>query len=141
MAAALPSILGTCTIASDRFCGSGRAVRSHPSARGRMERPVEEPEFLRELRARSQAEGGVFRTAQGDLAVFDPEAAQRVNAANYADLTLPDKLTDLLRGRSGDPVSWKQVRAAWTAQMRRLSDAEGIERLAGRMTDLLDGRL
>jgi cytochrome P450 len=106
-----------------------------------MEEAVDEPELLRELRARSLAEGGVFRTAQGDLAVFDPELAQRVNAANYADLTLPDKLTDLLRGRSGDPVSWKQVRVAWTAQMRKLSDAEGIEQLAGRMTGLLDERL
>jgi cytochrome P450 len=106
-----------------------------------MAAPIEEPDFLRELRSRSSAERGVFRTGTGELAVFDPEAAQRVNAANYGDLTLPDKLADLLRGRAGEPVSWKQVRAAWTAQMRRLSDAEGIGRLAARMSDLLDGQL
>jgi cytochrome P450 len=93
------------------------------------------------MRARSRAEGGVFRTPEGELAVFDPEVAQKINALNFADLTLPDKLADLVRGRQGDPVSWKEVRSAFVAQLRRLSDAEGIGRLAGRMRELIDERL
>ena len=106
-----------------------------------MDRAPEEVEFVTEMRARSLAEGGVFWTPEGELAVFDPETAQKVNAINFGDLTLPDKLADLVRGRKGDPVSWRQVRSAWIAQLRRLSDAEGIGRLAERMRALIDERL
>ena len=106
-----------------------------------MDRAPEEVDFVRDMRARSQAEGGVFRTPEGELAVFDPEVAQKINALNFADLTLPDKLADLVRGRQGDPVSWKEVRSAFVAQLRRLSDAEGIGHLAGRMRELIDERL
>jgi cytochrome P450 len=102
---------------------------------------ADELDVLRELRARCHAEGGVFWIAPGELGVFDPEAAQRVNAANFADLTLPDKLADLLRGRQGEAVSWKRVRAAWLAQLRRCADAAGVAGLAARMAELLDERL
>jgi cytochrome P450 len=100
-----------------------------------------EQDILRDLRARSYAEGGVFWVSDDELAVFDPDAAQQINALNFSDLALPDKLGDLLRGRTGKPFYWKQIRAAWTAQMRRLSGAEGIGQLAARMSDLLDERL
>jgi cytochrome P450 len=106
-----------------------------------MDRAPEEVDFVRDMRARNRAEGGVFRTPEGELAVFDPEVAQKVNALNFADLTLPDKLADLVRGRKGDPVSWKEVRSALIAQLRRLSDAEGIGRLDARMRELVDERL
>ncbi|MEA2562730.1 MAG: hypothetical protein QOH06_4234 [Acidobacteriota bacterium] len=106
-----------------------------------MDRAPEEVDFVRDMRARNRTEGGVFWTPEGELAVFDPEVAQRVNAINFGDLTLPDKLTDVLRRRKGDPVSWKQVRSAWIAQLRRLSDAEGIGQLAERMRGLIDERL
>lgn len=100
-----------------------------------------ELDVLRELRARSYAEGGVFWVGDDELAVFEPEMAQQVNAVNFEDLALPDRLSDLLRGRTSPPFHWKQVRAVWLAQMRRLSDPEGIGRLAGRMSALLDERL
>lgn len=100
-----------------------------------------EQDVLRDLRARSYAEGGVFWVSEDELAVFDPEAAQQINGRNFHDLVLPDKLGDALRGRSGKPFYWKQVRAAWTAQMRRLSDADGLAQLAARMNELLDERL
>ena len=102
---------------------------------------LEERDFVREMRTRSTAEDGIVWTDDGELGVFDPDAAQKVNALNFSSLTLPDKLADLLRGRSGQPVSWKQVRAAWIAQLRRQSDAEGIRQLAARMGALLDQRL
>jgi cytochrome P450 len=100
-----------------------------------------ELDILRDLRARSYAEGGVFWLDDQELAVFDPVMAQQVNALNFADLALPDKLGDLLRGRAGKPFYWKQLRAVWIAQMRRLSDAERLGRLANRMSALLDERL
>lgn len=103
--------------------------------------PPEETELVGEMRARNRAEGGVFWAGDDMLAVFDAEAAQRANAINFRDLTLPDKLADVVRGRAGDPVSWKGVRAAWIAQLRRLADAEGIGQLDGRMAGLLEERL
>jgi cytochrome P450 len=106
-----------------------------------MAAPLEELQVVRELRARSYAEGGVFWIRDGELAVFDPHAAHQVNACNFGDLIMPDKLADVLRGRTGEPVSWKQIRAAWMAQLRRMSDAEGIARLAAHMSELLDERL
>jgi cytochrome P450 len=102
---------------------------------------VEELDVLRDLRARSYAGSGVFWIRDGELGVFEPEAAQRLNAANFRDLTLPDRLLDLLLRRRSIPVSWKKVRAAWIAQLRNVADGEGIARLATRMADLLDQRL
>jgi cytochrome P450 len=100
-----------------------------------------ERDVLRDLRQRSYAEGGVFWISDGELGVFDPGMAQQINALNFKDLTLPDKLGDLLRGRSSPPFYWQRVRAVWTAQMRRLADGEGIGQLAARMRGLLDERL
>jgi cytochrome P450 len=100
-----------------------------------------ESNFAREMRTRSQVEGGVFWIRDGQLAVFEPEAAQKIHALDFGDLTLPDKLEDLVRGRKGEPVSWKNVRAGWLAQMRRLSEAEAVARLADRMAALIDERL
>lgn len=105
-----------------------------------MAAPTEELEFVREMRTRCAAEGGVFWQAPDVLAVFDAEAAQKANSANFRDMTLPDKLADLVQGRAGDPVTWKSVRAAWMAQLRHLSGAEGVGRLAERMAGLLDER-
>ncbi|HEX8698263.1 MAG TPA: cytochrome P450 [Myxococcaceae bacterium] len=100
-----------------------------------------ESDFAREMRTRSQSEGGVFWIREGVLGVFEAEAAQKIHALDFGDLTLPDKLEDLLRGRKGEPVSWKNVRAGWLTQMRRLSDAEAVARLADRMAGLLEERL
>lgn len=106
-----------------------------------MANAPDEIDFIRELRTRCRAEGGVFRAPGGELGVFEPEAAQKVHALNFADLTLPEKLEDLLRVREGEPVSWKQVRAAYLTRIRSLSEAEAIARLAERMGQLLEQRL
>lgn len=108
-----------------------------------MDRPPEDLEldFVREMRTRRDREGGVFWHTDDVLAVFDAASAQKINAVNFKDLTLPGKLTDLLRGREGDPVSWRQVRAAWVAPLRVLSGPEGVAPLAERMGRLLDERL
>jgi len=106
-----------------------------------MATELEESDFAREMRTRSQAEGGVFWVREGELGVFEPAAAQKIHTLDFADLTLPEKLEDLLRGRKGEPVSWKNVRAAWLAQMRRLSEGEAVRRLADRMIQQIEGRL
>lgn len=101
----------------------------------------EEVDFVREMRTRSCAEGNIFWATEDELAIFDPEAAQKINAVNFGDLTLPDKLADVVRRRKGDPVSWTQVRSAMSSQLRLQSDAAGIGRLAACMRKLLDERL
>src|SRR5687768_13756519 len=101
----------------------------------------EESDFVREMRTRCQAEGGVFWIQEGQLGVFEPEAARKIHALNFGDLTLPDKLEDLLRGRAGESVSWKHVRAALLTQLRRLSDAGAVAQLSARMGALIDERL
>jgi len=106
-----------------------------------MDPSILESEFVHEMRTRTAAEGGVFWREDDVLAVFEAEAAQKINALNFGDLILPEKLADLLRGREGEPFSWKQVRAAWIAQLRRLGDAEGVGQLAARMQGLLEERL
>ena len=102
---------------------------------------AEESDFARQMRTRSKTEGDVFWIGEGKLGVFEPEAAQKTHAIDFGDLTLPDKLEDLLLGRKGEPVSWKNVRAAWLTQMRRLSEGAAVRRLADRMSQLLDERL
>lgn len=106
-----------------------------------MAAPSEEIDFVREMRSRMSTEGGAFWASDDVLAVFDAELAQKVNAINFRNMILPDKLADLLRGRTGEPVLWKEIRAAWLAQMRHLVDAESIGQLAVRMTGLLEERL
>ncbi|MDX1998650.1 MAG: cytochrome P450 [Thermoanaerobaculia bacterium] len=106
-----------------------------------MAKAVLEVDFVGEVRERRAKEGGVFRTSDGELAVFDPQAAQRINALNFADLTLPDKLLDVVRGKPGDPVSWKLVRSALSSRLADLSAGPALESLAGRMAALLDERL
>ncbi|MET9002283.1 cytochrome P450 [Amycolatopsis sp. NPDC004169] len=96
-------------------------------------------DVLRDLRGPSAAAGGVFWRA-GLLMVFDADAAEQANADNYADLTLPDRLRDLLLRRPSTPVSWKRVRAAWLAQLRTLSGAAGLAALDARMDALLGAR-
>lgn len=78
--------------------------------------------------------------SDGVLAVFDPVAAQAVNARNFAELVLPEKLSDLLLRREGEKVRWQELRDAWLSQIRRLSSGEELEKLALRMAALLDER-
>jgi cytochrome P450 len=97
-------------------------------------------DVLRDLRGPSAAAGGVFWRTERQLMVFDADAAAQANADNYADLTLPDRLRDLLLRRPSTPVSWKRVRSAWLAQLRTLSGEDGLAALDARMDSLLRAR-
>jgi cytochrome P450 len=97
-------------------------------------------DVLRDLRGPSAAAGGVFWQTERQLMVFDADAAAQANTDNYADLTLPDRLRDLLLRRPSTPVSWKRVRSAWLAQLRTLSGEEGLAALDARMDSLLRAR-
>ncbi|GIH03214.1 cytochrome P450 [Rhizocola hellebori] len=97
------------------------------------------PDRLRELRRRRAIEGNIFRISPDTIAVFDADIAARINAINFRDQEVPDPIGDLLAGRR-EPVSWKQIRAAWGPVLRRLTGAEAVTALYERMDALLAQR-
>ena len=92
-----------------------------------------EVQSVQTLRRRRREEGRIFWNGEDQLAVLDPPVVQRLEAANFADLTMFDDVADVVRGKTSAPFDWTRLRAAWTVQMRRLVDADGLRRLAGRM--------
>jgi cytochrome P450 len=101
-----------------------------------------EVEMVASLRRRRREEGRVFwndgrHTGQETLVVLDPQAAQRLEAENFADLTMLDDVADVIRNRPSERVDWGTLRAAWIGQMRHLTDAESLRQLARRMDDFL----
>lgn len=106
-----------------------------------MKTHIKESDFVRNTRVRRSTEGDVFWVRDDELMVLDADVAQRVHALNFAELTLPDRLVDLLRRRKSIAVSWTEVRTAWLAQLQRMSDSDGIRRIEERMTALLDVRV
>jgi cytochrome P450 len=103
-----------------------------------MDATVQANRFVEDVRRRCYGGERVFWLGEGELGVFDVDAAETVNAANYADLTLPDRLGDLLRGRAGAPLSWQRMRSAWAVRLRELSSAPATRRLADDMAGVLD---
>ncbi|GAA1353938.1 cytochrome P450 [Saccharothrix algeriensis] len=101
----------------------------------------EDPDLLANLRAPNAEHGGVFRHGDGRLMVFDADAASRANAENFADLTLPDRFVDRIRGRRSPAVSWRQVRSLWLSRLRVYGEESRLRALADRMAAVLDGRL
>jgi cytochrome P450 len=95
---------------------------------------------VRELREKSWAHDGVFWLGPGHLAVFDPDMAERINALNSDDLILPDRLSDAVRGRTGEPFDWREIRKVWTGQLRRINGPDGLRRLWSAMGDELERR-
>lgn len=93
---------------------------------------------MERIRSQRSEQGPVFWIEKDILAVFDARAAQRLDAANFADLTLQDGLSDTLLGRSSEPVTWNQLRSAWSTRMRALTSPAGLRDLATRMNILLD---
>lgn len=89
--------------------------------------------FIEDMRRRCYGGEGVFWLSESDLGVFDADAAEAINAANYRDLTLPDKLGDMLRGRASAPLSWQRLRSAWAVRLRDLSTPEASRRLSDTM--------
>ncbi|MEL7060089.1 MAG: cytochrome P450 [Acidobacteriota bacterium] len=93
------------------------------------------------LRARMHADPrGVFAIGKG-YGVLDPQWAQRVNAENFADTTMSDRLVDLLRGRSSPRVAWKDVRTAWVPNLKKLAEPAAVEALERRLRTNLEERL
>lgn len=94
---------------------------------------------MRQLRERWRRGEDTFHVGDG-LAVLDPGTAQRINADNFHDAELPDRLVDLLRFRRSPPVPWKKVRAAWAGPLKKLVGAEHVAALDRRLHRLTEER-
>ncbi|WP_101392092.1 cytochrome P450 [Streptomyces sp. TLI_146] len=106
-----------------------------------MTTPHHPTDFLHDLRTRSAAEGGVFWINDNLLAVFEPDAARKVSAANWQGLLMSDRFVDMIRRRRSTPVPWSRVRAEWRTQLHTLATAEHHAGLITRMQRTIDGHL
>lgn len=100
-------------------------------------RTITETDKVQQFRRRRREEGPVFWEREDALAVLDPRIAQRLEALNYADLTMFDDVADVLRGRESAPFDWHRLRQAWLGRMRSLNDADGLRAIAARMDAIL----
>ena len=93
---------------------------------------------LRALFDSVERDGLVIRRPGGDVSIFDPVIAARVEAANTEALYVGDSLLDRLRRRGARArVPWSDVRAALIEQNRRLSVPRKVEALHERMRAFL----
>jgi cytochrome P450 len=106
-----------------------------------MTSPHHATDFLHDLRLRSAAEGGVFWIDDKRLAIFEPAAARTVSNANWRGFVMPDRLVDVVRRRHSREIRWTRVRAAWLAQLHRLTTAEQTASMIERMAAVIDERL
>lgn len=102
---------------------------------------IVETEHLRALRARRREEGPIFRVGEKFCALLDADTVQRVEAANFADLTMHDGFVDTVRGRHSGEFSWARLRSAWSKQMRHLTAPDSLRGLAQRMSEVLDAQV
>ncbi len=112
---------------------SARRMSCGQLKRETMQQPVQVPEIFRRLQQRSENEGGLFWTSPEELCVFEPRAAQEFNRRNFADSTLSDRWIDLLLRRPSPPVTWQELRVAWTDQLRHMVSGAASGQLAQAM--------
>jgi cytochrome P450 len=108
-----------------------------------MKKPARENPFISELRERCGNEGDMFwlDSEKSNLVAFDPQIAKQINLDNFADLTIPDKLSDELKGKSGCPFSWSEIKGSWFKKMQFHTQPNDLEQLTNRMTELIDQHL
>ena len=105
-----------------------------------MSTPIHDSPLLAHLRAEQEQGRDTVRTPRG-MVVLDPELVPKVNAANFTDTTLPDRLVDLLRGRKSPEVQWSTVRSAWIGNLQRLSEPQQVAALEARLRAQIEIRL
>lgn len=76
------------------------------------------PPHIQALLTRIRAGERNIRFSEQQYGAFDAEAARGLNQANYADLTMPPRVSDILLRRSSPSVSWQQIRQLWLSQLK-----------------------
>jgi len=91
------------------------------------------------VRRRIATEGRVLPVIGESLGIFDPAVIAKLDRANFADLHMPPRLADAIRGAPDRcPVLWKDVRALLFEQTRKLNTPETLRRLHGDMVRAVD---
>lgn len=98
--------------------------------------PVESPQIT-ELKQRCHGGEENFSLNEQTTCIFSAAAAKTVSKQNYADLTLPDRLIDLLLRRKSAAVSWQEVRKLWLDTLRNTSSAEALQHMHAEMAAYL----
>lgn len=76
------------------------------------------PPHIQALLTRVRAGERNIRFSSQQYGAFDAEAARKLSQANYADLTMPPRVLDILLRRPSPAVSWQQIRQLWLAQLK-----------------------
>ncbi|MCL1035691.1 cytochrome P450 [Shewanella submarina] len=76
------------------------------------------PPHIQALLARIRAGERNIRFSDQQYGAFDADAARGLNQANYADLTMPPRVSDILLHRSSPTVSWQQIRQLWLGLLK-----------------------
>ncbi|WP_299494551.1 cytochrome P450 [uncultured Shewanella sp.] len=108
-----------------------------------MSPTAKKPPFIRKLLHRCETEGNIFfiDPQNTTLGIFDPTVAKQINSDNYNDLTIPEKLSDQIKGQIGCPFSWATIRDAWQKAMQHPLQANELTKLTEHMSQLIDKQL
>ena len=108
-----------------------------------MSPTAKKPPFIRKLLHRCETEGNIFfiDPQNTTLGIFDPTVAKQINSDNYNDLTIPEKLSDQIKGQVGCPFSWATIRDAWQKAMQHPLQANELTKLTEHMSQLIDKQL
>jgi cytochrome P450 len=101
-----------------------------------MANPAESPQIT-ELKQRCHGGEENFSLNERTTCIFSAAASKAVSKENYADLTLPDRLIDLLLRRKSAAVSWQEVRMLWLDALRNTTSADALQHLYDEMAAFL----
>ncbi|WP_105253336.1 cytochrome P450 [Pseudoalteromonas sp. T1lg75] len=97
-----------------------------------MTKPKETPRIA-ELHRRLEEGNNDFRLDKNTVCIFSAAAAKLTNKKNFENLTLPDRLIDLIRNKSSAPVSWQEIRTLWIQQTKLMSEPKQLKKMYGFM--------
>ncbi|ROQ28730.1 MULTISPECIES: cytochrome P450 [Gammaproteobacteria] len=93
-----------------------------------------ENEDITALKKRCHSGDENFSLGPNTHCIFSATAAKEFSQKNYQDLTLPDRLIDILRRRSSSVVSWQEIRSGWIDVLKNQNTAPALKELYERMS-------
>ena len=90
--------------------------------------PTESP-HITQLKTRCHGGEENFKLDEHTTCIFSATSSKAVSLQNYADLTLPDRLIDLVLRRKSVQVSWQDIRKLWLETLRSSSSEANLHQL------------
>ena len=88
--------------------------------------PTESP-HITQLKTRCHGGEENFKLDEHTTCIFSATSSKAVSLQNYADLTLPDRLIDLVLRRKSVQVSWQDIRKLWLETLRSSSSEANLQ--------------